>query len=421
MAITISVIETLKQVIANIPEYISVSIGGVSNAIVFYTFDGSVPDTTGNSPSTKIMEHLPGDPLHGTIFLPSTANFLDLNIFAVGTVPNDTINFYRRYGLEPRNIGIGRPGIDKPVQGGSGYTNTISPNIAPDGSIIANDGITEGSTVIFDITKTGFDGYVDGYAVATSGVQTTIPSAVYDHIEGYVNNNDQGFVDGYSTTTLTFAQELSLKKLSDRGAIFVDDGRGKTYQPDLRNIDPRSSAVMDSDGRQINVIPIQDAPTGGKDGYTVDVGANSIDDNIDNAAPQQAAVFTSGGMFDLRAAYIEIDSRVDGYINGQPILPGDRVIINKPYGSLRYLEKREDLGEAIRKTQGIITGGLSSVIYDYQKGQAAFYYWDAHDNRWLTSLVKFEPPKYELIARRNGVVLGSVFKWIINRRQVLPA
>lgn len=416
MAIGINIIESAKQVVAGIPDYISVTITGVSNAIVYYTLDGSAPDPM--SLTTLIMEHAAGDPLHGTIFLPTAANVLDLNMLAVSVLPADSATFYRRYGLDTRKIGIGRPGIKKPVAGGTGYTNTASPNIDPiTGLIIANDGYTEGYGIVFNIKKDGYDGYIDGYSVAVSGAQTTIPPVIYDHIDGYINSTD-GYSDGYSTTNLTPGQELGLEKLSDKGQIFIDDGQGLVQQPtNFREIDPRSSSMLDRDGRQIEVIPIQDAPT---DGYTVDAGANSIDDNFDNAPIQQTTNFTSGGMFDPRAAYIEIDGRIDGYINGSPIQPGDRIIINKPYGELRYSTKREDLGDALRTTLGYISGGLVCPIYDYNKGQAAFYYWDNHDYRWVVSLQKITPPDYKIFAKRNGVVIGQVFKWIVGKSQILP-
>jgi len=416
MAISINIIESAKQIIAEIPEYISVTVSGVSNAIVYYTLNDSVPDPM--SLTTFIMEHAPGDPLHGTIFLPTHENTLDLNIFAVGVLPGDTTTFYRRYGLDSRKIGIGRPGIKKPVLGGTGYSNTASPNVDPvTGLIIASDGYTEGQGIAYELTQDGYDGYVNRFSVAVSGTQTTIPPIVYDHIDGYIAGSD-GRIDGYATTTLTPGQELNLLKLSNKGQIFVDDGHGLVQQPiNFREIDPRSSTIVDSTGDQIEVVPVQDYPT---DGYRVD-GYN-VDINFDNAPtqPPPSVKFTSGGMFNPRASYIEIDGRIDGYINGQPIKPGDRVIINKPYGELRYSTKREDLGDALRTTMGYISGGLVCPIYDYNKGQAAFYYWDNHDYRWVVSLQKISPPNYQIFAQRNGVVIGQVFKWITGKGQVLP-
>ncbi len=420
MAIVINVIESSKQLIAGIPDYLSINIANVSNAIVYYTIDGSTPDIGGFSLTTIVMEHAPGDPLNGTIFLPSNANFLELNMVAVGTVPGDTATFNRRYGLDTRKIGIGRPGIKKNVDGGSSYTNTVSPNIANDGQIIANDGYTQGTVVNYNITAIGFDGYNDGYSVATSGTQVAIPPIVYDHVYGYTDYTN---ADGYSTTTLTPEQELELVRLSNRGSIFIamPDENSSTNsilisKDDLINIDPRSSTIIDSDGDQIEVIPKQEYPAG----YTEDIGANTITDDFDNGPSPENTIFTSSGIFDPRAAYMEIDGRIDGYINGQPITPGDRTIINKPYGELRYPTKKEDLGDAVRKTMGYVSGGLVCPIYDYNKGQAAFYYWDAHDNKWVVSLQKIEAPKYEIIARRNGVVVGQVFRWVTNKRQVLP-
>jgi hypothetical protein len=417
MAIALSIIESAKQKIAGIPEYIIVSVQNVSNAIVYYTFDGSPIDTSGHSPSTLIMEHAPGDPLNGVIFLPANVNILDLNILGVGTDLGDTAEFYRRYGLDKRNIGIGRPGIGKPVEGGSGYTNTPSPNKTTDGFIIAPDGYTEGSVVKFGITKQGYDGYIDGYSVATTGAKTPIPPPVYDHIVGYTNSTD-GYTDGISTTTLTIGQEETLVKLSDRGDIFVDDGNGIVSTPDLVNIDPRSTTIIDSQGRQIEVIPVENYPIDG--GYVVDADGYYIDDNFDNAPIEATTTFTSGGIFNPRASYIQIDGRVDGYINGQPIQPGDRLILNKPFGEIRYLYKKEDLSDAIRKTSGYISGGISSIIWNYEKGEAAFYYWDAHDLRWVVSLQNMTPPDFPLMQQKNNAVLGSVFKWIPNKRQVLP-
>lgn len=415
MAINIYIIESAKQIIAGIPECVNITIDGVTNAIVYYTLDGTIPDPI--SPTTIIMEHIVGDPLHGTIFLPTTENILDLNIFAVGVLPEDTTNFYRRYGLDTRKIGIGRPGIKKNVLGGTAYTNTASPNIDPiTGQIIANDGYTEGYGILYGVTEDGYDGYIDGYSIAVSGTQTEIPSVIYDHIYGYTNSQD-GYTDGYSTTTLTPEQELNLLRVSDNGLIFIDDGHGKTQPINFRETDPRSSTIVDSDGRLIRVIPIEVYPEN-LDGYTKD--EHSIDIDFDNTPIQQTANFTSGGMFDPRASYIEIDGRIDGYINGQPIKPGDRTIINKPYGELRYSTKREDLGDALRTTLGYISGGLVCPIYDYAKGQAAFYYWDNHDYRWVVSLQKITPPNYTIFAKRNGVVVGQVFKWIVGKRQVLP-
>lgn len=417
MAIRISIIESSKQVMAEIPEYINISVAGVINAIVYYTLDGSTPDPM--SPTTLIMEHAPGDPLHGTVFFPTTASTLDLNILATGTIPGDTTTFYRRYGLDTRKIGIGRPGIKKTISGGTAYINTASPNIDPiTGQIIAKDGYTEGYGIIYDITQDGYDGYVDGYSVGVSGTKTDIPPVIFNHIDGYVNGAD-GYVDGYSTTTLTPEQEQELTKLSNKGLIFLDNGKGPVQLTNFREIDPRSSTIVDSDGDQIEVVPVEDFPV---DGYRVDQNNDgySIDINFDNASIGPTTNFTSGGMFNPRASYIEIDGRVDGYINGQPIKPGDRTIINKPYGELRYSTKREDLGDALRTTLGYISGGLVCPIYDYAKGQAAFYYWDNHDYRWVVSLQKITPPNYTIFAKRNGIVIGQVFKWITGKRQVLP-
>lgn len=418
MAIGINIIESAKQIIAGIPEYISVEITGVTNAIVYYTLDDSNPDPM--SLATLIMEHGVGDPLHGTIFLPTNTNLLDLNMLAVGVSPDDTATFYRRYGLDTRKIGIGRPGIKKIISGGTAYTNTASPNIDPiTGLVIANDGYTEGYGIAYNITEDGYDGYVDGYRIATSGVKTTIPPVVYDHIDGYTNSDD-GYTDGYATTTLTPGQELNLLRLTNKGPIWVDNGSGGVLQsPNFIDRDPRSNTIVDSDGDQIEVIPVEDFPESA-DGYTVDADGYSIDIDYDNTIAPATTNFTSGGMFDPRAAYIEIDGRIDGYINGTPIRPGDRTIINKPYGELRYNTRREDLGDALRTTIGYISGGLVCPIYDYARGQAAFYYWDNHDYRWVVSLQKITAPDYKIFAQRNGVVVGQVFKWIVGKRQVLP-
>jgi len=418
MAISLNIIESAKQVIAGIPETISITVTGVTNAIVYYTVDGTAPDPM--SLTTLIMEHAVGDPLHGTIFLPTNDNVLDLNIFAISGLPNDTTTFYRRYGLDTRKIGIGRPGIKKTVLGGTAYTNVASPNIDPvTKQVIANDGYTEGSGTVFAITQDGYDGYIDGYTIAVSGEQTIIPPMIFDHIDGYINSDD-GYSDGYSVTTLTPEQEQELTKLSDKGAIFIDNGNGRqAVSFDFREIDPRSSTIIDSTGDRIEVVPVEDYPN---DGYTIDGYGDgyAIDINYDSAPIQQTIHFTNGGMFNPRAAYIEIDGRIDGYVNGQPITPGDRTIVNKPYGELRYSKKREDLGDALRTTTGYISGGLVCPIYDYNKGQAAFYYWDAHDNRWVVSLQKITPPEYKIFARRNGVVVGQVFKWITGKGQILP-
>ncbi len=418
MAIILNIIESSKQIISGIPEYISVNISHVSNAIVYFTLDGSTPDISGLSLSTFIMEHNIGDPLNGTIFLPTKSNVLDLNMLAIGVDPNDVATFYRRYGLNSRNIGIGRPGIKKPILGGSAYINTTNTNIAIDGNIISTDGYTQGYVTRYDLTTATIDGYDDGYYLATSGQQTSIPINVYDHIYGYTDGNNP---DGYSTTTLTMEQELGLVKLSNKGNIFVampdtssSTGSKMISQDGLVNTDSRSSTIIDSNGDQIEVIPTQDFPAG----YVED--RHVITDNFDDAPIAQTAIFTSGGIFNPQAAYIEIDGRIDGYINGQPIVPGDRVIINKPYGELRYATKKEDLGNSIRATMGYVSGGLSTAIYDYNKGQAAFYYWDSHDNKWVVSLQKIEAPKYEIFARRNGVVVGQVFRWVTGKRQIMP-
>lgn len=414
MAISVSIIESAKQILAGIPDYISVSVQNVINANVYYTLDGSTPDITGFNINTMIMEHNIGDPLHGIIFLPKNVPLLELNILAIGIISTDTTTFYRRYGLQSKNIGIGRPGIKKVVLGGSAYTNTPSPNITADGRLISPDGYTEGTTIIYDISEPGYDGYIDGYSVAFSGVQITVPPAVYDHIDGYINR-ESGSFDEYSTTTLTPEQELGSVKLTDRGDIFTDSDNGLISTRNIHNIDPRSNTVVDSNNRQIEVIPLEDYPS---NGYTID--GYSIDDDFDDAPFQQTTNYTSSGIFNPMAAYIEIDGRIDGYINGKPIVPGDRVIINKPYGELRYNTRKEDIVDALNVTTGYISGGLVCPIYDYNKGQAIFYYRDARSNRWLVSIQKITPPVYEIFSRRNGVVVGQVFKWISGRRQVLP-
>ena len=417
MAITITVIESLKQRIAEIPEYISVSIDGVPNANVYYTLDGSNPDP--NSLSTILMEHAPGDPLHGTIFLPTSANFLSLNMLAVGPTPGDTATFYRRYGLDSRKHGS--PTTKELFVGETAFIVTPSPNLTASGEVIASDGYTEGSITYVDIQALDTDdGYTDAFNAATSGQQVTIPAAVYDHVVGFTDGDNP---DGYVTTTLTPEQEQELIKLSDRGDIFLavpdptsPTGSKLVSDDTLRNIDPRSTTVIDTDGRQIEVIPLETEPAG----YTENVSAGTIDDNFADAADQDVAQFVSGGIFDPLAAYIEIDGRVDGYINGQPVKPGDRVIINKPFGDLRYIKSRQDLGDAVRKTETINQGGFVCSIPNYRTGEIFFYYADLHDQRWIVSEQKFTPPQYDIFAINNGVVAGQVFKWITNKRQVLP-
>lgn len=407
MAIILTLIESGEQVIANIPKNITISADQPCN--IFYTLDGSTPDPTGVSLTTYILETTAPSHLTGIVFLPTNNNFLALNILAIGTDPTNTGAFYRRYGLDPRNINMGRPSVKRPIQNYSGYINTISPNIAPDGSIIAADGYSEGSVVSYKVRERGFDGYVDAYGVAVSGQQTAIPPVKYDHIDGY---GEDGYV--ISTTNLTPAQELNLLKLTDRGDIYVDDGYGLVQDNALLNIDPRSSSVVDEAGRQIEVIPIAATPT--NDGYTID--GYWIDDNYDNAPEVPYVAITSGGMFNPRAAYIEIDGRVDGYINGTPIEKDDRTIINKPFQEIRYKLSREDLGDAIR-TNGILTGSALRPIIDYARGNVVYTYFDSFDNRYIQSIQKFTPPKYELIAKRNGQVVGWVFKWITNKGQKL--
>lgn len=412
--ITISITESSKQVIFGIPEFIKITIGGTPNALVLYTLDGSPVDPTGVSATTLLMEHAPGDSLHGTIFLPTDKTILDLNILAIGVLSNDTATFYRRYGLEPHITDQSGVKTTKVIT--RGITNTASANIATDGSIIANDGYTEGSTTLSSFTQDGYDGYADNSFIALSGTLVGNKVSPFDHIDGYITGND-GNLDGYSTSALTPEQGLSHLKFSDRGSIFEDDGNGKVSNDNLPNIDPRSSKVFDSEGRQIEVVPIEDYPD---NGYTIDVDANNIDDNFDNTNDDPTTNFTSGGIFNPRAQFIEMDGRQDGYINGQPILPGDRVILNKPFGEIRYLEKREDSGVPITTTTGYVSGGFSSMIVDYVREQVAFYYFDHRDLRWICSIQKINPPKDELVARRNGVVVGWNFRWITGRRVFLP-
>lgn len=394
MAITVSVTESSKQIIAGIPEYIEVTVDAPSN--VFYTTDGSVPDPSGNSLTTFIMEHEPGNALQGIIFLPTNANLLDLNILAVGVPDTNTGTFYRRYGLDPRHIGIGRPGIKKPIPGGTSYGITVSPNTATDGQVISPDGYTQGSTTHYKPPITGFDGYSAGYEIATSGEQAAIPTPAFDHIDGYGGDGNV-----ISTTTLTPGQEQYLVKESNTSNAFEDDGNGKVGLDDLPQIDPRSTRVKDSNDDENEVVPVQfDLPSS----------------DYEDAPIQDTTTFTNGGFFNPRALYIEIDGRVDGYINGKQIQPGDRHIVNKPYGSLRQLETREDLGDAVRTTLGYISGGLVCPIYDYARGQAQFAYWDNHDNRWVISLQKITPPQYDIVYKRNGVVVAHVFKWVWGKR-----
>jgi hypothetical protein len=414
MALVINVIESKKQIIAEIPDYLTISMIGTTNAVLYYTLDGSNPDPTGNSLSTIIMEHAVGNPLNGTIFLPTQYNFLELSMLAVGIEIDNTATFYRRYGLDNKKIGTRAklPFHD----GGSGYVNT--PSISRDGrQIIAPDGYTEGYTVKYG-HRHDRDGYDDGYFIAVSGKQEAIPLAHYDHIYGYTDYTNK---DGYSTTTLTPSEELNLVKLSNRGTIFVvvpdptsPTGSRLVAQNNLANIDPRSSTVIDSNGDQILVIPKQTDAAGYTDGY------HEVTDDFDDAPTPLTTNFTSGGIFNPKAMYIEIDGRVDGYINGQPIMPGDRTIINKPYGTLDYVAKREDLGDAVRERMRGVSGGLVCQIVDFNKKQMCSYYADMKSNRWVVSLQKVEPPKYEVFARRNGVVVGQCFKWIMWKGQMLP-
>lgn len=419
MAITITIFESVRQIIEQIPEYIQVSIDGVTNANVYYTFDGSNPDPTGSSPSTFLMEHEPGDPLHGTIFLPTTANFLALSMLAVGVSPSDTTTFFRRYGFEDRKLGP--PNIKELTHGHTAFITTPSPNKTTDGQIIAPDGYTTGSAILTKPPKVELhDGYTDGHYVAVSGEQVVIPSATFDHVIGYTDGTSP---DGYVTTTLTDKDEQRLIQLSDRGNIFVavpdagsSTGSKRISTPDLQNIDPRSTTIRDYKDRQIEIIPTELEATG----YTTEIDGYDIRDDLEEEPTPQIVDFTTSGIFDPMAAYIEIDGRVDGYINGELVRPGDRTIVNKPYGDLRYVKGKQDLGDAVRKTTGIGQGGLVAAIPNYQTNTIVFYYADLHDQRWIKSIQKFEPPKFEIFAVRNGVVVGQVFPWIWNRRQVLP-
>lgn len=404
MAILINVIESAKQVVFEIPEYITIRVDQPST--VFYTFDGTQPDPSGSSPTTFILETDLHNALVGTIFLPTNTGLVSLNVLAVGIPDTNIGQFYRRYGLEHRDLGSDK----HPISTGSTILNSPSPLITADGVLISPDAYTIGTTTEVDITQVGRDGYEFEYKIAHSGQQVVIPQEEFDHITGY---GEDGKV--ISTTILTPEEEIKYRKNSERGDIFVDGGSGIVSRPTLQNIDPRSSGVKDSKGRQIEVVPIEDYPAG----YFAD--GNNVNDDFDNAPDQKTSPFSSSGIFNPRAAYIEIDGRIDGYINGQPILPGDRKVIMGTFSEIRYKETKEDLGDAKRVSPGYISGGLATVIYDYERGQAAFYYHDSRDNRWILSLQKITPPKFELVARRNGVVVGQVFKWVMNRRQVLGA
>ena len=398
--IIITVIESSKQIISGIPEHIIVTVDQACN--VFYTIDGTQPDPSGVSLTTMILETEPENHQRGTVFLPRTSSILSLNVLAVGIPESNTGVFYRRYGLEERNINVGVNRVRDVRSNGQGFINTASDNVATSGELIAADGYTEGTATLHTITEEGHDGFISQYYVAESGTKTTIPVAEYDHVIGY---GDGG--ESIATTTLTPAEGLDAFKLSDEGTTFIDSGDKTAAIYDYKNIDPRSTTVIDSDGDGLEVVPVQDEKPGPTD---FDYGPENAGDPFTG----------SGGVFNPRALWIQMDGRIDGYMNGKPISPGDRVIINKPYGQLRFIEKKQDLGEAIRTSPGYVSGGLVTPIYDYKRGQAAFYYWDSHDNRWLLSIEKITPPKYELVARRNGKVVGQIFKWINNKRQVLP-
>lgn len=411
MAIIITVIDSAKQVVAGIPKYINVSID--INANVYYTFDGSTPNQ--NDLSTMIMEHNPGYPLNGVIFLPTDISTLDLNILAIGSDPNNIGTFYRRYGLENKKLNY--RGHHKPIKRSAGIIVDPSENTTIDNVVISSDGYTSGKEIYYDLTGANIDGYDDGYYLSVSGQKVALPAEQYDHIIGYSNSDDEP--SNVITTTLTPGKEQNLNKLSNRGNIFiaVPDPTSRTgsklvSNDNLINIDPRSSNIIDENGGQIEDVPDASEPAG----YTLDIDGNIVNNDIDNMDVQQTSIFTGRGIFNPRAAFIEIDGRVDGYLNGEPIQPGDRVIINKPYGELRYAKNRSEP----KNTNGYISGGITTVIYDYNKGQAAFYYHDFESNRNVVSLQKIDAPQYEIVAKRNGVVIGWVFKWITGKRQVMP-
>lgn len=400
MAIVINVIESGKQSVYGIPDYINVSITGVSNVIVYYTTDGTTPDTTGFSLSTLIMEHAVGDPLNGVIFLSADDNILHLNILAVSESPYQASTFYRRYGYSERIKDIN----DLPE---SAYTYSFSANTAADGTIIAADGYTEGSAEKVIHTQDGADGYVDKFSIATSGFETAIPERVYDHIDGYDADGNP------ITTRLSNVQEDKLTKKSNRGHVFISTADGMKAVLKPIQIDPRSTTIKDSRGDYIEVVPEEHYPINDytKDGYAIDV-------NYDEDAPKPREFFSTSGLFDPNASYIEIDARIDGYINGEKIRPGDRVIINKPFGDIRYPIKKQDFGRAYLDNH-VISGGISSPIFDYNRGQAVFYYWDARDNRVVKSIQKITTPNYGPPASRVGPA-GLVYKWITGKKQVMP-
>lgn len=405
MAIIISVEENVKELVAGIPESITIIVDQTCN--VYFTLDGSSPDPSGNSLDTHILEPDAGNALRGTILLPTDQEILTLNILAIGADVSNTGTFFRRY--EVKNVAGAtlrgkRITYDEPNQvHPDGYINYNSPNIADNGQLIWADGYTDGYSQYTPVSNDGF-GYIDAYGTSYSGEQVEVPVPT-GTVEGY---GGASIDDVIAYSHLSYNELFNQTQRSTRAPVYENNG-GVNFPVENINWDARSPDVHN--------IPTFGA--GESAGTVVPVEQFIALEDYDDQPEQNILIFNGKTMFNPRAAYIIMDGRKDGYMNGYKIEPGDVHIINKPYQSIRYKTTREDLGMMYRNPNPIISGSMLIPIVNYAKNEIVYTYYDSHDNRRISSLQSFTPPTYSVVAQRNGVVLGWVFTWVWGRSSYL--
>ena len=112
--------------------------------------------------------------------------------------------------------------------------------------------------------------------------------------------------------------------------------------------------------------------------------------------------------FNPRSLYVYIDGR-DGY-SDQSVL-----IINRMYGSTMDITKYNN-GASMYAPHPYVSGGLLRPIFNTNKGEAYFPYWDSNELRWVISLQKFDTTNLQDNGTRNQTGPPLVFKWIHGKR-----